>query len=84
MKFKILSIKGNSVRVKSGIVTFEVEVVDDNGALSIKPNAWIEDANDFRLLAGAVKGEYKKYTTSLLGDTTSYENKEREVNISLR
>lgn len=74
MKFKIVSIKDNSVRVRSGIVTFEVEVIDNNGALSVKPNAWIEDANDFKLLAGAVKGEYNKYKTSLLGDTNSNDN----------
>ena len=60
MRFRILSIKDNSVRVNSGIVTFDVQIVtiDDKLKLSIPDNIFISDTRDFKALAGAVLGEY--------------------------
>lgn len=60
MRFKIISVLGNSVRVNSGIVTFHVEVINDNGKLKIKipDNIYIANNFDMNNLTGAVLGEY--------------------------
>lgn len=60
MKFKIISVKGNSVRVRTGIATFDVLVLEDSGNLRMKvpPFIYISDTRDFDNLAGAVLAEY--------------------------
>lgn len=56
MKFKILSVKGNSVRVNTGIVTFDVEVIESGGRkkLKVPENIYIAEQRDFNSLVGAV------------------------------
>lgn len=81
MKFKILNVKGYSVRVKTGIITFDVLVFDVNGKLKIKVpnNIYIADIQDFNSLAGAVLAEYNHS----LGVNHTNENTERENRITI-
>lgn len=59
MKFKILSVKGNSVRIKTGIATFDLKVMD-GCKLVLPPDIYIADRLDFNNLVGAVLAEYNK------------------------
>lgn len=59
MKFRIIGCKGNSVRVVTGIITFDVQVIDDGKLkIMIPPNMFIAHSRDFDNLAGAVLGHY--------------------------
>lgn len=79
MKFKILSVKGNSVRVSVGMITFDVKVEEINGRLKmiLPRNIYIADTQDFDDLVRAVIYEYSNH---LLG-VNHYGHRERtEVN----
>jgi len=68
MQFEIISVKDNSVRVDTGIVSFDVIVLcAGNGSLQVRlpRGVYIPNAEHFRNLAGAVKAAYQK---SLLGE----------------
>lgn len=73
MKFKIISVKDNSVRVKSGMFTIDVKIID--GIRIVLPaNIYIANKEDFNNLAGAVLAEYNKSNE----DNISHDNKKRE------
>lgn len=61
MRFKIISVKGNSVRVKTGIVTIDVTVVNNGGNLRIElpPYIYISNRDEFDKLSGAVKSAFE-------------------------
>ena len=55
--FKIVNIKGNSVRVTSGIVTFDVLVLDE-GRIKVPDQIFIPGREDFIRLVQAVQAAY--------------------------
>lgn len=72
-KFIILSVKGNSVRVHTGIVTFDVLVIEHEGRLKMQlpPNIYIANKGDFNDLVYAVMAEYHNsldYNNHRFGD----------------
>lgn len=79
MKFRIISVRGNSVRVKSGITTFDVLVEEDKGTQKIRvpKGIFIQDHQDFLALSAEVKN---MYNTNFEG-VTNYEYNEFKTQI---
>lgn len=71
MRFKIISVKDNSVRVNSGIVTFDVKVINDecgNSKIQVPRTLFISDTEAFITLTAEVK---KAYFNSIRGDNSN-------------
>ena len=59
MKFRILGIKDNSVRVRTGIVTIDIKVIDgDSLKIELPPSIYIASDEDWKLLRDAVIASY--------------------------
>lgn len=72
MKFKIVSVKGNSVRVAVGMINFDARIEEIDGRIRVQiPKAvFIPNKEDYEDLVGVIVGIYQQTTS--LGDSTSY------------
>ncbi len=76
MKFRVISVLGNSVRIRTGIVTFDVLVKDTDGELQmVTPNNIYIGAQDYTTLSGAVR---HAYNNTIMENTTNVINKEKK------
>jgi hypothetical protein len=57
---KILSIKNNSIRIRTGIVTFDVMYDTERDRIIIPKNIFIYDTKEFMELLALVKDAYKR------------------------
>ena len=73
MLFRIISRKNNSYRVRSGIVTFEMRVIQDSSGKSIvvKPrDIYFSDKREFNELATAILEDYSNFAKTEREDVT--------------
>lgn len=72
MKFKTIGVKKNSVRVKSGIVTFDVIITQEDNTYRahIPKNVFIANRDDYEAVIGATINEYINTSGK---DNTAYE-----------
>lgn len=78
MKFNVLGVKENSVRVVSGILTIDVKVLENGSTYKIKlpPFIYIADNEDWRCLRNAV---VTAYINSTKEDNSADEQKEQNI-----
>jgi len=57
---KVISVRGNSIRIRSGIVTFDVRYNATSNRIIIPPGVFIIDDTDFADLMRLVKAAYSK------------------------